>query len=151
MTDEEVRNKAVVAAAFEADSSGLEAVLETHERIYDPELVAHFPGMPPIDTEGHKQYSAVMYEAFPDLNRPVDDLIASQDIVVARWRAEGTHSGEFQGLPPTGRFASITGITIFRLRNGRIVEEWGQSDMLGLLQQLGALPAGGEPAQAEQS
>jgi steroid delta-isomerase-like uncharacterized protein len=81
-----------------------------------------------------------MYEAFPDLNRPVDDLIAEGDKVVARWRAEGTHTGSFQGVPPTGRRASITGITIFRLRDGKIVEEWGESDMLGLLQQVGALP-----------
>ena len=141
MTNVEERNKAVVAAAFEADSSGLDAVLETHASIYDPQLVAHFPGMPPIDAEGHKQYSAIMYEAFPDLNRPVDALIASGDMVVARWRAEGTNTGPFQGMPPTGVFASISGITIFRLANGKIVEEWGQSDMLGLLQQLGALPS----------
>jgi steroid delta-isomerase-like uncharacterized protein len=139
MTEQE-RNKAVVLAAFEADSSGLDAVLETHAELYDPGLVGHFPGMPPIDVEGHKQYSAVMYEAFPDLNRPVDDLIAEGDKVVARWRAEGTHTGSFQGVPPTGRRASITGITIFRLRDGKIVEEWGESDMLGLLQQVGAQP-----------
>jgi steroid delta-isomerase-like uncharacterized protein len=134
-------NKAVVLRAFEADSSGLDEVLRTHADIYGPELVGHFPGMPPIDAEGHKQYSAVMYEAFPDLNRPVDELVAEGDLVVARWRAEGTHTGLFQGIPPTGKRASITGITIFRLKEGKIVEEWGQSDMLGLLQQLGALPS----------
>jgi steroid delta-isomerase-like uncharacterized protein len=143
---EEERNKEVVRAAFEADSSGMEAVLATHADIYDPGLAGHFPGMPPVDVEGHKQYSAVMYEAFPDLNRPIDALIAEGDMVVARWRAEGTHTGNFMGIPPTGRFASITGITIFRLRDGKIVEEWGQSDMLGLLQQVGAAPGLGGDA-----
>jgi steroid delta-isomerase-like uncharacterized protein len=147
--DEEEANKAVVLAAFEADSRGMAEVLRTHDQIYDPGLVGHFPGMPPVDIEGHKQYSAVMYEAFPDLKRPVDDLIAEGDKVVARWRAEGTHLGPFMGIPPTGHVASISGITIFRLRDGRIIEEWGQSDMVGLLQQVGAMPGpggGGPPA-----
>lgn len=146
MTAEEDANKAVVRAAFEADSRGMAEVLRTHAAIYDPGLVGHFPGMPPIDIEGHKGYSAVMYEAFPDLNRPVDDLIAEGDRVVARWRAEGTHLGPFMGTPPTGKFVSTSGITIFRLQNGRIVEEWGQSDTIGLLQQVGAMPGpGGGP------
>jgi len=64
-----------------------------------------------------------------------------------RWRAEGTHLGPFMGTPPTGKFVSTSGITIFRLQNGRIIEEWGQSDTIGLLQQVGAMPGpGGSPA-----
>ena len=147
MMGDEERNKAVVRAAFEADSRGMDEVLRTHAEIYDPDLQGYFPGMPPIDVEGHKQYSAAMYAAFPDLNRPIDDLVAEGDKVVARWRAEGTHKGPFMGSPPTGKFVSTTGITIFRLKDGKIVEEWGQSDTIGLLQQVGAMPGpgGGAP------
>jgi steroid delta-isomerase-like uncharacterized protein len=83
-----------------------------------------------------------MASAFPDLERRIDDLIAEGDKVVARWTAQGTQTGEFQGLPPSGKVATSSGITIFRILDGRVVEEWSESDMLGLLQQLGAIPSG---------
>jgi steroid delta-isomerase-like uncharacterized protein len=133
------QNKELVRAAFE----GLEEVVATHERLYSPEWIGHFPGMPPLDAEGHKQYSVVMSTAFPDLERTLEDLVAEGDKVVVRWSARGTHSGDFNGIPPTGKQASSSGITIFRLADGQIVEEWSESDMLGLLQQVGAIPSPG--------
>jgi steroid delta-isomerase-like uncharacterized protein len=98
--------------------------------------------MPPLDAEGHRQYSEAMIAAFPDIERSIEDLVAEGDKVVARWTARGTHTGDFQGLPPSGKVATSSGITIFRIADGRIVEEWSESDMLGLLQQLGAIPSG---------
>jgi steroid delta-isomerase-like uncharacterized protein len=133
------QNKELVRAAFE----GLEEVVATHERLYSPEWIGHFPGMPPLDAEGHKQYSVVMSTAFPDLERTLEDLVAEGDKVVVRWSARGTHSGDFNGIPPTGKQASSSGITIFRIADGQIVEEWSESDMLGLLQQVGAIPSPG--------
>ena len=120
----------------------LDRVLEDHESFYGSDWAGHFPGMPPLDAEGHRQYSAVMKKAFPDLDRRIEDLVAEGDKVVARWTATGTNTGEFQGMPPTGRTATSSGITIFRIADGRIVEEWSESDMLGLLQQLGVIPLG---------
>jgi steroid delta-isomerase-like uncharacterized protein len=130
-----------VRAAFES----LESILAQHEQLYGPEWVGHFPGMPPLDADGHRQYSEVMSRAFPDLERTIEDLVAEGDKVVARWTARGTHDGDFNGIPPTGKTAHSSGITIFRIADGRIVEEWAESDTLGLLQQVGAIP-GGPPA-----
>ena len=98
--------------------------------------------MPPLDAEGHRQFSQAMVTAFPDLDRRIEDLFADGDRVAVRWTATGTHTGDFMGIPPSGTTATSSGITIFRIADGRIVEEWGHSDMLGLLQQLGAIPVG---------
>jgi predicted ester cyclase len=133
------QNKEIVRAAF----AGLEEVVASHRQLYSPEWVGHFPGMPPLDVEGHKQYSVVMNAAFPGLERTLEDLVAEGDKVVVRWSARGTHSGDFNGIPPTGKVASSSGITIFRVADGQIVEEWSESDMLGLLQQVGAIPSPG--------
>ncbi len=113
--------------------------MESHETLYGSDWVGHFPGMPPLDAEGHRQYTVVMMQAFPDLDRSVDDVFASGDRVAARWSATGRHSGEFMGIAPTGKVVTSSGITVFRLTDGRIVEEWGESDLLGLMTQLGAI------------
>lgn len=91
--------------------------------------------------EGAKQDISTVREAFPDLRVTVEDQVAEGDRVVTRWTALGMHQGEFQGMPPTGRQMTMTGITIFRIANGKIIEGWTNADMLGLLQQLGAVPA----------
>ena len=127
-------NKAVVRSVFVP----IETILASHQELYGSEWVGRFPGMPPLDAEGHKQYSLVMQSAFPDLERTIEDLFAEDDKVVARWSAKGTHLGEFNGIPPTGAVATSSGITIFRIADGHIVEEWSESDMLGLMQQLSA-------------
>lgn len=135
------QNKEIVRAAL----GGLEEVMASHDRLYDPDWVGHFPGMPPLDLDGHRQYSEVMNAAFPDLERTIDDLFAVDDKVVARWTARGTHDGELMGVPPSGVVATSSGITVFRMADGRIAEEWSVSDMLGLLQQIGAIPGGPPP------
>ena len=127
-------NKALVRATFDA----LDKVLEAHESYYAKDWVGRFPGMPPLDLDGHRQYSEVMMTAFPDLERNIEDLVAEGDKVVARWTAKGTNTGDFNGMPATGRHATSSGITIFRIADGRIVEEWSESDLLGLMQQLTA-------------
>ena len=133
------KNKELVRSTFAA----LETILESHEQLYGSDGVGRFPGMPPLDAAGHRQYSEVMLTAFPDLERRIDDLVAEGDKVVARWSAAGTHTGDFQGIPPSGNTATSSGITIFRIADGRIVEEWSESDSLGLLQQVGAIPVPG--------
>jgi steroid delta-isomerase-like uncharacterized protein len=136
-------NKRVVQRAFDSMSEGREAFEAEHDQIYSPELVGHFAGMPPITIELHRQFGLASYDAFSDLKRPVEDLVAEGDKVVARWTSIGTHDGSFQGIPPTGKTITTSGITVFRLENGKIVEEWSESDMLGMLQQLGAIPSNG--------
>ena len=81
----------------------------------------------------------------PDFHAAVEQMIATEDTVVARWTATGTQLGPFQELAPTGRAAEWTGINIFRIACGRIVEIWSEMDTLSFLQQLGALPGQGMP------
>lgn len=83
----------------------------------------------------------MLFSAFPDPQFTVEDLIAEADQVVARWTFRGTHRGPFAGIPPTGKQIQMTGITIYRLRDAKIAEARSNIDQLGLLQQLGVLPA----------
>lgn len=90
--------------------------------------------------EGVKQYISTLHEAFPDVQMAVEDQIAEGDRVVTRWTARGTHRGEFQGVPPTGKQGIVTGISISLVANGKFVEGWTNWDVLGLLVQLGVVP-----------
>lgn len=91
--------------------------------------------------EGAMAFVPVLRAAFPDYRFELFDQIAEGDRVAMRWRFAGTHEGPFQGAPPSGKQVSMTGITIFRLAGGRLVEGWTNEDLLGLLEQIGALPA----------
>ena len=106
-----------------------------------PNYVAHFPGIPgPLDPEGFKQLVNVFGLAFPESHFDIDDEFAAGDKVVTRWTYRAVHSGAFQGLPPTGKQVTMTGISILRINNGRVVENSVELDQLGLLQQLGVVP-----------
>jgi predicted ester cyclase len=99
----------------------------------------HFPGMPgPVDRDGHLRLLGMFRSGFPDWVEDVEDIIAENDRVVARVVGRGTHLGDFQGISPTGRRVSATGIGIGRAVDGKIVESWAAYDALGLLQQLQA-------------
>ena len=80
-------------------------------------------------------------DAFPDLRMTADQSIAEGDYVATRWTGRGTHKGELFGIPATGKEATVTGISIDRWADGKIVESWTNWDTLGLLQQIGAVPA----------
>lgn len=91
--------------------------------------------------EGVKQFYMALHRAFPDIHFTIEDQIAEGDRVVTRWAARATHQGEFQGIPPTGNRGDLTGITIERIADGKIVECWTEIDDLRLLQQLGVIPS----------
>lgn len=90
--------------------------------------------------EGAVAFIPQVRTAFPDFRFEVLDQIAEGDKVATRWRLVGTHEGPFQGVPPSGRHVEMTGITIFRLADGRLIEGWTNEDVYGLLQQIGAVP-----------
>ncbi len=75
----------------------------------------------------------------------IDEQIAEGNTVVTRWTAHGTHKGEFAGISPTGKQATVVGMGLDRIENGKIVASWGLFDQFGMLQQLGVIPA---PAQS---
>ena len=107
-------------------------------------VVNHGLGPGVSGTEGTKRSAGMYLAAFPDLHFTFEDFIAEGDQVVVRWTSSGTQQGELMGMPPTGKKFSATGIEIYRFEGGKIVEHWLESDVLGMLQQLGALPS---PAQ----
>lgn len=91
--------------------------------------------------EAWKMVASQYFSAFPDLKVNIEFLLSEGDYVVIRLKYEGTHLGEMMGIPPTGKTVKVGGTEIYYLENGRIAEEWGQQDNLGLLQQIGAIPA----------
>ena len=97
---------------------------------------AGLPGGP----EGSSQAIGMMLTGFPDLHDTIEDMIAEGDKVVVRMTMRGTQQGALGGIPPTGKRVVYTGIDIFRIADGRIVERRGEVDGLGLRQQLGAIP-----------
>jgi steroid delta-isomerase-like uncharacterized protein len=88
-----------------------------------------------------KQWLTMFAAAFPDGHYTVEDVVAEADRVVARTTFNGTHKAEMQGIPATGKAVSVPSITIFRLDNGKIAEGWLINDNLGMMQQLGVIPA----------
>jgi steroid delta-isomerase-like uncharacterized protein len=108
------------------------------------DFVGHFPGQPPIEgLEAYRQFGSLYFSAFPDLQITPEDLIAEGDKVTMRYGWRGTHKGELMGIPPTGKQVSTSGISILRVANGKIAEQWDNFDNLGMLQQLGVIPAMG--------
>ena len=109
-----------------------------------PNYVLHKPptGFAP-DREGLKAIVHAMRSAFPDLRMTVEDVVAEGDKVVQRRRYEGTHKGELFGIPASGKSVSVSQITVSRVADGKFVEEWAETDFLGMLQQLGVVPAMG--------
>jgi steroid delta-isomerase-like uncharacterized protein len=101
---------------------------------------AHFPGQP-AGREGIKFRTGALLRAFPDIHWTVYDVIEDGNKLAVRWEFRGTHQGEFRGVSPTGRQMSMAGIDIYRVEDGRLAEHWHAVNVLGLLQQLGALPA----------
>ena len=97
-------------------------------------------------SEGIKRYAAEVRDAFPDVRVTVEDQVAEGEEVATRYTLVGTHRGELMGIPPTGNPVEIVGVAIDRLANGKIVESWDNYDALGMMQQLGVIPA---PDQAE--
>ena len=114
------------------------------DEFIDPQMVDHTlpPGVP-AGIEGQRQVLSMYSTAFPDTHFTVEDMIAEGDRVVARLSVSATQHGAFLGLPPTGKHVRFTGIDIIRIAGGKLVEHWGEMDMLGLLQQLGVVPLPG--------
>ncbi len=115
------------------------------DEIKSSNYMFHDPGLPePVrGPEGFKHYLAMFRTAFPDLHSTIEDLLAEGEKVAVRFTFAGTQQGELMGIPPTGKQVTVTAILIARLVNGKFVEGWINYDALGMLQQLGVIPAQG--------
>ncbi len=122
-----------------------EGKFELLDEILAPNFVDHFaqPGVPPT-REGLKQSLKALKSAFPDVRYTIDDAIVCGDQVVHRLSATGTMKGDFMGIPATGKRASWTEIHVGRGVNGLLTEHWAVVDQLGMLVQLGIVPAPGQ-------
>ena len=113
------------------------------DELLAPDYVNHTPATPDLPTgpEGVKGVVTMFRSAMPDLRVLIEDMIAEGDKVATRYTLEGTHEGELFGVPPTGQRLSIESITVERVSDGKIIEHWRITDELGMMQQLGAIPA----------
>lgn len=129
------QNKAIVLQFYKAfDDRKIDQALT----LLSPNFIAHMAGMlEPLDGEGFKQFGMSFYLAFSQGQHLFDQVIVAENKVVTCGTFTATHTGEFQGLPPTDKQISLSIMHIDRVENGKIVEHWGQGDALGLMQQLG--------------
>lgn len=132
------QNRAALDGAIAAWNSGDG---ETYLKLYAPSIRHHGIAPEPVDEAGNRAFYESLWAAFPGSRITVDDILAEGDQLAVRFTLTGEHQGDFMGVPPTGRAFVLNGQTILRFRDGRVVERWTTTDLLGLLIQLGAIPA----------
>jgi steroid delta-isomerase-like uncharacterized protein len=135
------QNKALARRAIGIWTKG---DFDAADEIYGPDYVNHQHHDPndPLDLHGTEtitQFAREFREGFPDFHDSIDLQIADGDMVATRFTSTGIHRGTFMGVEPTDRQLTWTGITIDRIADGRIVESWANWDMMGMMQQLGAI------------
>jgi ketosteroid isomerase-like protein len=138
-TTTETANIAIVRKFFEVGPS--KGDLAAADTLLHPEFSLHTPlPTPGPGIEAMNNVITTCRAAFHGLHVTIDDIMVDGDTVTARFTARGIHKGEFMGLPPTGKAITMTGIEIFRIKEKKIAELWGEANLMGLLQQLGILP-----------
>jgi len=116
--------------------------LSAIDDIIATDYIHHDPNSPAANgIDGYKQFVDLYMKAFPDANFTIHDAFTQGQNEVTRWTVAGTHKGELAGIPPTGRSISVDGISIARVADGKIIESWNNWDALGMMRQLGVVPA----------
>jgi steroid delta-isomerase-like uncharacterized protein len=142
---QEEANKQLANQFYDAfnrhDSEAMSQLVSTGATNY----TFYFSGMPPTDWNGRKKFVANVIAAFPDINHHTLDIIAEGSKVAIRFSITGTHREEFQGIPATGKRISVDCMNFLTIKDGKIVEEWSNSDMIGLMRQIGAIPRESSP------
>ncbi len=123
-----------------------EGNMATADELMAVDAEIHMPTGEVVNLDGLKSFASTFRGAFPDWHSTFEELIAEGDRVAERWTGRGSHQGELQGIPPTGKRVEVPGSVFYRIVGGKIVEFRGQLDMMGLMQQLGVIPS---PQQAE--
>ena len=133
-------NKAIVRRLIEEGFN--RGNLDLYDELIAPDFVNHSapPGVPPT-REGWKQLATMFRAAFPDIHFHIEDEIAEGARVTTRFSGHGTHQGELMGIPATGKEVTVSGINIARIAGGKIMERWEEFDMMGMMVQLGVVPA----------
>jgi predicted ester cyclase len=118
--------------------------LSVIDELYAPNYVGQSPPEMMHGPKGYKECVIKYRSASPDIRFTIEDMVAEGDKVAARWTIRGTHTGEGLGMAPTGRRWTQSATSLFRLAEGKLVEEWSNVDMLGMLQQIGAVKLPGQ-------
>lgn len=134
----EEKNKAVARIAFEQILGG--GKIDQYESLYSPDFVGH-GAAGDVRRAEDREATKGWRQAFPDLRVTIDKLIAEGDLVTVRFIGEGTNTGAANGLPATGKHLRIVGVSILRIVDGKIMEEWTSFDELDFLRQLGLMPS----------
>ncbi len=111
------------------------------DELFASDFVFNYPA-PRVapNREGYKQTMTIWRTPFANVHCIIEDMVAEGDKVAVRWTWSGTHTGEYMGVAPTGKEVTVTGISVLRIVGGKIVEEWGEMDNLGFLQQVSVFP-----------
>lgn len=134
-------NIAILTKFAEAVNTGK---FDLFKEVVSPESIDHDPAPGQAQgPEGYRMYFSGLRTAFPDLSVAPETVVADDDSIAFAYTITGTHNGPLMGLAPTGKKIKIRGVQISKFKDGKMVERWGSSDELGLLQQLGVavLPA----------
>jgi steroid delta-isomerase-like uncharacterized protein len=133
------QNKAVIRRLI--DEVWNRRAFDVADELFAPEAIIYESGvaLPGTGPAAVKQLIGAICAAVPDNRITIDDMIAAEDKVVLRWSSLGTHQGVLQGIAPTNREVAANGIAIYRFADGRVVEEWMNTDQLGILKQLGVV------------
>ena len=131
-------NKELVERIFQGLNDRNE---EIYTELYAPGYGWHFPSNnpKPMSREEEREFVKATWAGFPDLTYTVEETIATDDRVVVRFTASGTHTGDFQGMAPTMRKFESGGLIVMRVKDGKVIEAREEYDMAGMLQQLGAV------------
>lgn len=137
------QNKELCRRLYAAVSSG---DFDIFDQVVAPNFVEHEALDPrlPAGREGVKAFFETIRQAMPDMVMTPEDIIAEGDRMAVRVVMTGTQTGEFMGIPPSGKRVEISVIDLVRIENNQVVEHWGVSDMLTLMTQIGAIPAPGK-------
>jgi steroid delta-isomerase-like uncharacterized protein len=136
-------NKELIRRYVEAGNSiqgDVSKVRALAEEFLAPGFVAHHSMAGDMNAEQFITTYEMFFTAFPDLKYTIVNMIAEEDKVVLQSTASGTHKGTFQGIPPTGKLINVSAVGVYRIAGGKFVENWGLTDSLGLMQQLGIIP-----------
>lgn len=144
-TDDQLRerNTGIIRRYFDrwanhGDTNAADTLMATNLVLRNPPAVLH-------SLAEYKQSMAKFHAAFPDLHFTVEEMVAERDRVVVRWTLRATHLVEYQGRAPTGKSMNVTGMSLFRISEGKIQETWVNMDRWGMMEQLGWLPDARSP------
>lgn len=133
MIDTQRVRSLILALWNEGDTDAIDELYAKKYVGHDPHNPLHGPG---DVREWHDEVKA----SAPDFHIEIHDMVAEGDIGVSRWTASGTDTGGWQGMPATGKSWTVTGMTMSKFEDGKIVESWANADNLGLMQQIGLVP-----------